>query len=186
MMEKVKLMPAQADAIEKALKYNGEDKEQLINKHADNKWITDTYSALNDLSQADMARAVLIGYEVEEEYKVGDKIVHLHDRHPGVYTVREVHFHGVLVGEFFDLEFRIKDIRHATPEEIKAEQERRVWAGIGREVGEFCDGDFAFSGYTGYHSHEATVLKDWYDKGKLKGFYPAESFISFGGESHDN
>lgn len=74
-------------------------------------------------------------------------------------------------------------IRHATPEEIKVEQERLLWKSINREVGEFRSKDIRIN-----ENGEPIIVNDTkharmlFEKGKVKGFYPAESFISFGSE----
>lgn len=84
-------------------------------------------------------------------------------------------------------------VRRATDEEIKAEKERRVWAGIGREVGEIISRDVVLTKGSLVPFTVGPILQqadglidvgtadDWYRDGKLKGFYPAESFVSFGG-----
>ncbi|MFD1206672.1 hypothetical protein ACFQ38_16365 [Sporosarcina contaminans] len=69
-------------------------------------------------------------------------------------------------------------------EEIKAEQERQAWAKIGRRVGEFRDGDLGISEH-GNYIDTPSILKARYELGQLRGFYPAESLISFGGGEDD-
>lgn len=65
---KVKLTQEQARALENVMKDN--DIECVITAHAEpGKWMSAESRALNELSVADVARAVLIGYEVEQTAK---------------------------------------------------------------------------------------------------------------------
>lgn len=62
---KVKLSQEQARALENAMKDN--DIEYVITAHATaGEWVPDEKRALNELSVADLARALLIGYDVEQ------------------------------------------------------------------------------------------------------------------------
>ncbi|MET3657875.1 hypothetical protein [Sporosarcina psychrophila] len=160
MTEKVKLTREQADAIDTMAR------------------------ATKGMLVVDLLRAIQEGYDVEPEYKVGDWIVRLNGTTflndkavVRVDKVSDIHL-------FYDHDIGIDKIRirHATPEEIKVEQERRVWAKIGREVGEFRKGDVRItkgtvSGFVRTNCEKNA--KDEYENGELKGFYPAESFISF-------
>ncbi|MEK5070745.1 hypothetical protein [Sporosarcina sp. FSL K6-1508] len=147
------------------------------------------WSFQND-SAGKLLSALVNGYEVDPEYKVGDWVARIDGKNiypKGEIKVVEV-FAGIerlgkreMVRHGTDGEWGIPvaQLRHATPKEIKAEQERRVWAGIGREVGEFRDGDFGEHVSGREQSESQEYLSDWYKRGRLKGFYPAESFISF-------
>lgn len=133
-------------------------------------------SPIVDWKPSEVARAFYNGYEVEPEYKAGDWVT----RENGVVgkiTDLDSHFANLdnLEG-IFSLNFKF--LRHATPEEIKAEKERRVWKSIGREVGEFRDGDSARH-VNGGSVLSIDFLKTCYEAGALEGFYPAESFVSF-------
>lgn len=116
-------------------------------------------------------------YEVEEEYKVGDWAANPEGE---IAEITEVFDREVLFKGGADW-WKFSELRQATPEEIKAEKERRVWAKIGREIGEFRDGDAGRSENGLHFSSNAAQLKSWYEKGLLGGFHPVESFVSFGG-----
>ncbi|BAQ11342.1 hypothetical protein OXB_2871 [Bacillus sp. OxB-1] len=132
--------------------------------------------------------ALRTGYEVEEKFKAGDWVV-VEDcpceRIVGkVQRIKDISKYSTCTRfeyeDWWSDEHKTK-LRHATPEEIKAEQERRVWAKIGREPGEFREGDIGIllgreSSYSLWKN-----LKNLYEEGELKGFHPAESFIEFGG-----
>lgn len=148
---------------------------------------------------SDVAKALWIGYEVEEKFKIGDWVtpvegdLNLPDGMIAAQIVKIVNNQFVYWNDTNNR--NIQRFRHATPEEIKAEQERRVWAGIGREVNEVREGDCIASGGKYYkvfenmgtdiynnhisRSYAISLIKDGYYS---CGFYPAESFISFGGE----
>lgn len=138
MTEKVKITAEQANAIE--LYLTRHSASTLINNHAkstyNNGWLVDgEYYALNSLTQSVMAKALYIGYEVEPEpCRVGDW---LYD--PGSEIIGEVGEDLVIWGDgikstrvYVEKLLKSNDIRHATPEEIQAEKERRnrKWAGI--------------------------------------------------------
>ena len=198
MTEKVKLTKLQAEAIEWLMdgapgSWTQEDliREHTLDRHG---WsgVEDAVdiSVLNGLPLLTLIDALRIGYEIEKEYKVGDWVVH--DAGCKLGQIEIVRGKNITVrrtdgeGYWWNTDF----IRHATPEEIKAEQERRVWAGIGREPGEFRDGDIIFGDPNSNFGlaitkvvdgwSEKAARSDYYD-GHIKGFYPAESFVEFGG-----
>lgn len=68
-MEKITLKKEQAEAIETFLLLKNPDrykdcKPRLLEEHVHNRPWSGHYASLNELSQIDMARALLIGYEV--------------------------------------------------------------------------------------------------------------------------
>lgn len=185
---KIRITQEQADAIENYLKTR--DVSELIDDHAEvcrnNKWAAEIYKPLNDLSQADLARALLIGYEVELEYKSGDWVVDKQTKkiHQVIYVnFDSVGVNGMIIGNLL--------IRHATTEEIKAEKERRVWKEIGRDVNEVKAGDCIASQGEYFKVFDNMGCKKWANHispglaetffldGVVNGFYPAESFVSF-------
>lgn len=189
-MEKVTLTQAQADAI-KELRSRDSDywtDENLIKVHANdpNNW--HSMLALNGLPLITLVDALRIEYEVQPEYKVGDVVKY--ELGDGLYEIYRIPNDGWahLEGEKGSLVKHVPYayIKHATPEEIKAEKERRVWAKIGREPGEFRDGDVGLEALNGAWSQtingDACYLKEKYEDGRLKGFYPAEAFVSLGGD----
>ena len=181
MTEKVKVTAEQAEAFDRITKKYSI--ERIIRD-----WIKSEYDkflphneCLRELSLEEFMRILYIGYEVEKEYAVGEWVVF---RNISGQTVTA----KVIAVQYGNERIQFDSIsgwqpiayvvRHATPEEIKAEKERRVWAGIGRKVGQFMYGDVGVS-----HSEsiwtELSSLKTLRDSDDLKGFYPAESFISF-------
>ncbi|QNK87781.1 DUF1642 domain-containing protein [Sporosarcina sp. resist] len=133
--------------------------------------------------------ALVNGYEVEPEYKVGDWVVFVDIL--GASLVGKVE--GFNDGGFIRTDIRLDDmpkqwflaksLRHATPEEIKVEQERRLWAGIGRGIKEFRIGDTVELtrqlGFKIYLEKQIEVAEKQYELGVVTGVYPGESFISF-------
>src|SRR5690625_2879696 len=134
-MEKVKLTQKQADLI-KDIK----DIDYAINIHGFNKRPD---SPLQRLTTAELARALYIGYEVEPEFKVGDWVFIDYGEagteigfikgwinEPHSFYIDKCHFGA-----------NVNKARHATPEEIAKEKERRWWAKHGRDVWELKKGD---------------------------------------------
>src|SRR5699024_7830001 len=82
-------------------------------------------------------------YEVESEFKVGDWVV---DVYEGITRIDSKEKEGLWIGEGtltwvnYDGEC-YERLRHATPEEITKEKQRRWWAKHGREVKELKKGD---------------------------------------------
>lgn len=186
MTEKVKVTAEQAKILENICGAVG--KESMIKKKVlKDPWRLRKNLFLNDLSLDEFIRALYIGYEVEPQYKVGDWVACEYEDGVWIAQIEKIEGEKVFARWEFDrLDWNyIYDIRHATPEEIKAEKERRVWAGIGREVGELRIGDaYVYKNeamqYVDVEDRVRTV-RNMYLDGHLKGFYPAESFIEFGG-----
>lgn len=92
-------------------------------------------------------------YEVEESYSVGDWAIH---NNGAICEITHFDSCGFARGNWTNqgdntgsLECPVASFkRKATPEEIAQEKERRKWAEIGREVGEYKDGDIAFNKVT--------------------------------------
>jgi|SRR5690625_1991822 len=126
-MEKVKITQEQADAIVKQVNKGSE--ENLLVDHARRSGWINEFSCLNSLTQMDMARALLNGYEVKPEFKVGDWVTNkttmdtIEIDAPNADFLNKNYSHG-------------KHFRHATPEEIAKEKERRWWAKHDRDVWE--------------------------------------------------
>lgn len=177
-MEKVKLTREQAEAF-KGFKAGN---FKLIDFIESREYWSNAFEPLKDIAVDKFARMLYEpdSYEVDEEYKVGGWVV---DVATGkVHEVAEIKGKAIITPTGLKIGFSW--LRHATSEEIKAEQERRVWAKIGREVGEFRVGDIrvlkgTVSGFV--RTNCVRNARDEYQDGQLKGFYPAESFISFGG-----
>lgn len=188
MTEKVKVTAEQARAI--GLRIH---KESAIRHHVEDTWVGEENRCLNDLTLDEFVRALYIGYEVGPEYKVGDTVKYYSPSKDcyvfGVCT--DVFSNKVWAkwGESTSSTWIEKNVvEKATPEEIKAIQERELWAKIGRKVGEFIIGDKGvYDGDSGAEMCMVNTLIDvkgiemMYRDGDLKGFYPAGSFIEFGG-----
>ncbi len=150
-MQKVKLTQEQADTVEE----NTADKETAIRLHVGGSWLAPVNKCLNKLTLDELVRALYIGYEVEEEYKEDDwvvlkdgNIVRIYYVKNGVYSSNVV---GYPKGKVFaydlggDYWYDYEEIeRHATPEEIAQEKERRWWEKHGREVREIKVGDILY------------------------------------------
>lgn len=129
-MEKVKITQRQANAIEWQKEEARRAHERFKRNHQCD--LDEQLYTLLELSTEKYMKALYIGYEVEPEFKVGDWIY-------GKYTrsVHQVDENNVLdeLNKAHDL------IRHATPEEIEQEKERKWWKSHGRDVWELKEGD---------------------------------------------
>lgn len=194
MTEKVKITQEQADAINWIL--SAQSIDELIVAHArNNGGYVRRAKALKGMSAIKLTKALRVGYEIEPKYKVGDWVANLDgsDFYPiGNVKVVEVlkvkESYGAFYarhGEDGRWESPFSNLRHAIPEEIKAEKERLLWKSIGREVGEFKETDSGFD-YDGIFVPGITALTQVYSRGDLQGFYPAESYINLvDGEADD-
>src|SRR5699024_5409243 len=85
-------------------------------------------------------------YEVESEFKVGDWVL---DVYEGITRIDSKEKEGLWIGEGtltwvnYDGEC-YERLRHATPEEIAEEKQRRWWAKHGREVWELRENDLLY------------------------------------------
>ena len=186
MTGKVELTRKQADAIEYFKNKLGD--ERIIMLHAEMLLDSeheqiDQQENLDGISLLTLVDALRIGYEVEPQYKVGDWIVFENAVNVSLVCAIENVGNSSVDTDYVGSNgckqsFNKNRIRHATPEEIKSEKESRLWAKIGREVGEFKEQDTGFD-YDGILVPGITALTQVYSKGELQGFFPAESFISF-------
>lgn len=184
MIEKISVTQSQANKLKEYLEVCRKAGKNPLDVFASSGCeLNDYYESLNSLSIEDMARAILIGYEIEPVYKVGElvTITAPNSKFGKVYEIIEEQDIGVYLLKMESINtmlWHIEEFRHATPEEIKAEKERRLWKSIGREIGEFRKGD-TFVSTRGNVWKILNNINSEYAKGNLKGFYPAESFISF-------
>ena len=137
-MEKVKLTQEQVTALEKAINDYGID--TTMNDHSPHNW-GGFLSPLNELKIHQMARALYIGYEVEEMFEVGDWVVYDNGVRCGYKTnqIKDVDEQKAYFDEGRTM--HLTRLRHATPEEVAKEKQRRWWARHGRDVYEFKSGD---------------------------------------------
>ena len=151
-MNKVKLTQEQAEKIEEVKDYKKKYQEyisdMLYERCINGSWIG-VYEPLNNLNADEFARAIYIGYEVEPEYKKGDWV----KSKIGTGVGKIIHLKQFGYETDFGLLADTDDIRHATPEEIAEEKERRWWHRHGRGVWEFKTRDIVKdkSGEYGFH-----------------------------------
>lgn len=148
-MEKVKLTREQANAIEYALQevdeYKGNPDKLLRHASMKNVYFRNELHLLNSIDTVNLAKALYIGYEVEPKFEVGDWAVWRSTK--GIDVIKQIEkVEGYRIwADWLDegsLLFAPSDeIRHATPEEIETEKERRWWARHGREVWELKKND---------------------------------------------
>lgn len=139
-MEKVKVTKEQAEAIERWA-----DKIQLVKAKLCGFLNHGEDESIAEMTDDELIEALYIGYEVEPEFKVGDWVILQNGK---IGKIEWINYSKNLVS-IYDCEVGvvcIDDIeRHATPEEIAAEKERRWWAKHGRDVWELRPGDLLVS-----------------------------------------
>ena len=158
-MEKVKLTQEQANIISNiSLDELGEwfYKDERTN--------TDMYEALKDFTMEEIAKAKIEGYEVEPKFKVGDWVIRTLDF--GRYHEKGRVFQ---IANFDDRENIYADdggpshlpgsIRHATPEEVSKEKQRRWWSKHNRGLWELREWD-ALKAVDGGHLVEVCEVFD--------------------------
>ena len=126
-MEKIKVTQKQAEHI----KYFERDRYYAL-EHK----VNGTFSSsgcLDELSLDELAIALYVGYEVEEEFKVGDYVVANFDKNSKVREITDIfdlHTGGYSVLDIFDGEksvnIELSVLRHATESEIVQEEARRT------------------------------------------------------------
>lgn len=148
-MEKVKITQEQADAIESIREGNGLTEANIRKQLDGDWWDISARCDLNKLSIEEFLNAYYVGYEVEEEFKVGDWI-------HTTYEDGEVRIGSVLNFIFGSQPYTDNNHigetthrRHATPEEIATEKQRRFFAKNNREVWELKSGDIVRSQFFG-------------------------------------
>ena len=174
-MEKVKLTRKQADALEKAISDYGID--TTMHDHSPNNW-GGLLAPLNELKPHQMARALYIGYEVEETFEVGNWVVYDNgvERGYGYKTnqIKDVDEQKAYFDE--GRRMHLTSLRHATPEEITKEKQRRWWVRHGRDVYEFKEGDLIKRGDLTSEVEEVKEKIIWIKFNKSKGTYTREYY----------
>ena len=115
-MEKQIITYEQADKISE-WEYNTGHPGRLLKLHAKNK-LSKRSECLQSLSLDQLARAIYVGYEVEEHFKVGDWVVNT--CHNSIFQLEQSE-----VKDFFERIPVLKHIRHATESEI-ADKKGRI------------------------------------------------------------
>ena len=115
------------------------------------------YATLNELPFEQFIVAVLGDYEVEPIFEVGDWVKDTSTN--AVIKINDRQHRNNLIDP------RHTTIRHATPEEIAEEKQRRWWAKHGREVWELRDGDLLRSTDTKktYELNNQTSYGAWFE-----------------------
>ncbi len=148
MSEKVVLTQEQADAAERYKKDGHKMAEFVAHAHS----FHGAYEPLKAIGIDDMARFLYEpnSYEVEPRFKSGDWIVNKNKQPFNVYSkplaveiTSLVEDEGRARARFADdcCAVYFDEIRHATPEEIAEEKERRWWKKHGRKPWELREGD---------------------------------------------
>lgn len=88
-----------------------------------------------------MARALYVGYEIEPDLKVGDWVVWDDMKIIGQLVEIDSELRVDAIEYDFPQSIPLKVLRHATPEEIAEEKERRWWHKHGRGVWELKERD---------------------------------------------
>ncbi len=150
MTEKVKVTQEQFDWLERYK--SDEEINYAIDIHPHKKRPD---SPIADWMPSEIAQALYNGYEVKQTpLKIGDWAkVEFRNGGKAIGVIDTTSFDDVIFN-YLDIDMSIHRIRKnramvtvPTPEEIKQEKERRLWKSIGREVGEFWDGDIALDRY---------------------------------------
>lgn len=154
-MEKVKITQEQAGAIEhlRDLHFEEMNRFKKYSKcNVDKKLIP-----LHDLEIDKINDAYFDGYEVKPDFEVGDWIVYENEYHKCVMQITDTDKHYVYVEPFHNgfknctaISKKSPLIKHATPEEIAEEKERRFFARHGREPWELKYGDILVNIGTGF------------------------------------
>lgn len=191
-MQKVIITKEQAKAIESARTEATDDCILRDTGRIGVTWINET-SPLNFMDLALLAKALYIGYEIDNSYKKGDKVLfQVEDSIPVIATLQNKIFQSKdewstdeAIGHISEQYFR-----HATKEEV-------LWLGeLNREkIGEFQETDvvrygnhiyqvFYHMGCPTYNNHiSPEYAKELYEKGELEWIIPAQSLKPFPKES---
>src|SRR5699024_2274293 len=143
MSDKVKLTREQAEAI-KSIRgdINGGFTPGNIRTQLKKQWMSRPYATLNELPFEQFIVAVLGDYEVEETFEVGDWV---HNNVTGrVAKIDDRGYDEEVAWVDDDKVNCFTQFRHATPEEIAEEKQRRWWAKHGRDVWELRENDLLY------------------------------------------
>jgi len=138
-MDKQIITYEQADKISE-WEYNTGHPGRLLKLHAKNK-LSKRSECLQSLSLDQLARAIYVGYEVEEKFEVGGFVVNMHDgtvlKVINKITESGTYYEVVRCGSGLKESIHRDRLRHATPTEIAEEEKRRmdkkineIWIGL--------------------------------------------------------
>jgi len=123
-MGKIIVTQEQADKI-KGWEWHTKYPNLLLNLHVNNALVYN--NCLQSLTLDELARAIYVGYEVEEKFKVGDKVI-LETGIEKIYTVGAIRANRCYLSgvaeEITNVE--TSNIRHATESEIAREEKSRM------------------------------------------------------------
>lgn len=144
MSEKVVLTQEQAEAIEKE---SYRDYENILYDYL---VVSDYDEKFKGLTFGGLYRALHQGYEVEETFEVGDWVIHEPSESFGeVIRIHENELEITRLGDGYV--WGKKYTRHATPEEIAEEKQRRWWKSHGRDVWELRERDLLLDDDGDFH-----------------------------------
>lgn len=189
MNDKVKITPEQLDAILRYKKSGLDLKNYLDHKCF---WI-DSFSSLKDLKIDDFARLLYEpnSYVVEPQYIVGELVkvsIRTTEKNADMFgDITKVTDDWIWVNweeEGSPSGVPRSCVKEVTLEEAKEYRERQSWKSIGREVGEFKEGDsirtkHMIKPYIVKSNQDISEAKNDYQNNHIRGFYPAESYIKF-------
>ena len=134
-MEKVKLTQEQAEMIKKHRE--ADNLEMLLRKHR----MSGCLTYIDELTTQQVVDAYFDGYKVDPDFEVGDWVVYDNGVRCGYKTnqIKDVDEQKAYFDEGRTM--LLTRLRHATPEEVAKEKQRRWWAMHGRDVYEFKSGD---------------------------------------------
>lgn len=198
-MEKQIITREQAEALNEIFEKTAFTKDELIDLYAE----TGLYRSLRDLSVSELAKALYIGYEVEPEFKVGDWVFWETKSNGPIpktaFKIENFIKNGVYPDEWPSPyagggPIPIEELRHATPEEIEKEKERRWWAKHGRDVWELREGDLLYGLYKQFYevkSARNSGVRFLYDKdyrswNLIKNKYKVACFVEDRKDVKDN
>lgn len=147
-------------------------KVRLSKKQAEEIKRIEKMGVWSELSYEDFHSALLSGYEVEPEFKEGDWIYSTDHNKVARVGQNGMDEYTVWTDDEEFGTFSTAFVRHATPEEIAEEKERRWWASHGRKPWEIRDNDVlsfndlilevthAGEEYIAFNNHDI----DWMDR----------------------
>jgi hypothetical protein len=143
---------------------------------------TPSLSLLSQMKLTDLIYALHGDYEIEKpKVKVGEWATNTGCNHTfKVYAVTDRQVVRKEDAEFWDIASMTSIRWYPIENTIPATKEEVFWAEMGREVGEFKEGDVRLiNDYSSVYTTATVVAKNEYDNGELTGFYPVESFKRF-------
>lgn len=171
-MEKVVLTQEQADEIE-IQKKEFRTSDVVVRRILTENMYTNRHEVFHSMTIDDVIRALYIGYEVEKNFEVGDwvvvdgysedydgKILEITEIYKGALNLRYCKFSPSTDGGHNFCLDSVTDIRHATPEEIEGEKERRWWKKHGRDVWELKINDIVHSKVTKTYDEVVFVFRN--------------------------